>query len=387
MGVIGYGKRIDSVIQRHFRKLAPDLRVTDIVDPDEEGVRRRLAECDRADARFHPDIKSLLRDGKVDAVAIGTRCNLHAPYAAQVAATDLPLFLEKPVAVSMPQLVALARAFEKSRCQVVVSFPLRISPLCTLARRYLDAQAVGRPQHILAVNYVPNGLIYYTSAYRDYKITQGLFLQKATHDFDYMCHLMNAPIKRVAAMASFGRVYGGRKKAGLRCSACRETAVCLESPENLSRHDFNHPTGDHWCAFSRDLGTPATGMLEDHSSALLEFANGVQGVYTQVFYARRDAAARGAIISGYLGTLRFDWHANTLWRIRHHEPFSDTIKGDEAASNSGGDMELARDFIGLIEGRIVRSRTPIETGIHSASVCLAARESARRGCFLSVRQF
>ena len=73
-------------------------------------------------------------------------------------------------------------------------------------------------------------------------------------------------------------------------------------------------------------------MNEDSSSALLEFASGAHGVYTQVFYARRDAATRGATISGYRGTLSFDWYTNELKRVRHHAPFSDTIKAGGGAS-------------------------------------------------------
>ncbi|MGB0605985.1 MAG: gfo/Idh/MocA family oxidoreductase, partial [Candidatus Latescibacterota bacterium] len=127
-------------------------------------------------------------------------------------------------------------------------------------------------------------------------------------------------------------------------------------------------------------------LNEDCSSALLEFASGAHGVYTQVFYARRDAGRRGAIISGYDGTVDFDWFRGDLRRIRHHAPFSATESASGTASHFGGDLELARDFIDLIQGRIRTSRTPIATGIQSAYACLAARESAQKNRYISVRQ-
>jgi predicted dehydrogenase len=136
--------------------------------------------------------------------------------------------------------------------------------------------------------------------------------------------------------------------------------------------------------FSRACGTPETGTNEDTSSALLEFANGVHGVYTQVFYARRDAAARGAVISGYHGTVDFDWYRNDLKRIRHHEPFSDIIKGAEGAGHFGGDKELARNFLAMIKGG-QEPAADIRTGVQSVRTCLAARQSARTGEFVSVR--
>jgi len=386
LGVVGYGSRIDGVIQHNLRKVDPDVRVVGVVDPDEEGVRRRLAESDRADVAFYADLDSMVRRGKLDALAIGTRCNLHTPYAVQAARYDIPLFLEKPVAIDLRQARALERAFAGSRCPVVVSFPLRVSPLCVLARQYIADGAVGNPVHVAATNYVPYGTVYWEDEYRNWKITQGLFLQKATHDLDYLMYLMDSPIVRVAAMKTVGRVFGGEKRAGLVCSQCGEQDTCPESPRNRARHGTSGVREDHPCVFSVDCGSADDNTLnEDCSSALVEFASGAHGIYTQVFYARRDAAVRGATVSGYLGTVSFDWYTNELRRVRHHAPFSATERAGEGASHFGGDMELAHDFIDVIRGRGT-SRTPIETGIQSVYACLAAKASSERGRFVQVRQ-
>jgi len=54
-------------------------------------------------------------------------------------------------------------------------------------------------------------------------------------------------------------------------------------------------------------------------------------------------------------------------------------------SHFGGDIELGRDFIGVIQGK-TKSRTPIEAGIQSVYACLAAKTSAEKGRFQKVRQ-
>jgi predicted dehydrogenase len=385
LGVVGHGGRISGMIKSCFREVAPDLRVVGIVDPDEAGARARLAECDRQEAVFYADLPALVRHAKLDALAIGTRCHLHTPYAIAAAAYDLPLFLEKPVAISMAQAVALEEAFVNSMCQAVVSFPLRVSPLCELTRQYIADGAVGSPEHILATNYVPYGTVYWDHEYRRFDITQGLFLQKATHDLDYMMYLMDSPIVRVAAMHTRGRIFGGHRPAGLVCSKCSEAETCHESPANRKRQSAGGTLADHPCVFGEDCGSSAAGMNEDSSSAILEFASGVHGVYTQVFYTRRDAGTRGATVSGYQGTLSFDWYTNQLRRVRHFAPFSDVIKAGGDASHFGGDTELAHDFIGLIQGKC-SPRTPIQTGLQSVYSCLAAKESAETGQFVKVRQ-
>ena len=385
LGVVGYGCRIHRLISGVFRQLEPDLKVVGIVDPNEGGVRQRLAASDRQDVVFYKDLDAMVRQGKPDALAVGTRCNLHTPYAIKAALYDLPLYLEKPVAINMRQAAALERAFCKSRCQVVVSFPMRVSPLCELTRDYIRKDAIGPPVHIASVNYVPYGTVYWEAEYRNFDITQGLFLQKATHDFDYMSYLMGSPIVRIAAMATWDQVFGGTKKAGLVCSQCGEQEQCLESPQNRRRNQTSGSQEDHPCLYSVDTGSPNSGRNEDCSSALVEFASGAHGVYSQVFFTRRNAGARGAIVSGYMGTLNFDWFTNELRYVRHHAPFSATENAAADTSHFGGDMELAENFIGVIRGS-TKSRTPIADGIQSAYACLAAKESATKRRFVKVRQ-
>ena len=386
LGVVGHGGRISDVVKSCLREVEPDVRVVGIVDPDEAGARQRLADCDKPDAVFYDTLDEMVRRAKLDGLMIGTRCNLHSPYAVEAAQYDLPLYLEKPVAISMEQAQALEKAYQNSKGQVVVSFPLRVSPLCAMCKRLLDEGAVGSCEHILAVNYVNYGTCYFDLEYRNFEITQGLFLQKATHDFDYMSYLMGSEIVRVAAMGSYGRVFGGDKPAGLMCSKCDEVESCLESPQNRKRNRSGGGLEDHPCLFGSDVGSAATGMNEDSSSALVEFANGAKGVYTQVFYTRRDAATRGATISGYNGTVMFDWYQNELKRVRHHEAFTDIIRAGEGLSHFGGDTELAYDFVNLMKGKGT-SRTPIETGLRSVYACLAAKESAETGKFVPVRQW
>ena len=391
LGVVGFGFRASGMINEVFRKVESDIRVVGVVDPDQQGVQQRLADCDKKDVVFYKDLKQMVAQAKPDGLVIGTRCHQHTPYAIEAAEYDIPLYLEKPVAISAEQAISLEQAFQNSRCEVVVSFPARTSPLCNLAKKHIEQGSLGSCEHIAAVNYVPYGTVYWEEDYRNYQITQGLFLQKATHDFDYMSYLMGSPIVRVGAMATFGRVFGGKKPAGLRCSQCEEADACLESPENRRR---NNPSGenvwsfyyaDHPCTFGIDCGSADSGTNEDSSSALLEFASGAHGIYTQVFFVRRDAAARGATISGYMGTLSFDWYKNSLRKVLHHEPFTEEISGGERLSHFGGDIELAYDFLDVIRGK-GGPRSTIWNGIQSVYACLAAKESAQKGRFVKVRQ-
>ena len=98
LGVIGLGNRISGMV-KNMVEHDTEFHVTDVLDPDEPGARTRLPEADRSTARFHTSLSALLRRGRPDALLIGTRCDLHARYAAAAATAGLPLFLEKPIAI------------------------------------------------------------------------------------------------------------------------------------------------------------------------------------------------------------------------------------------------------------------------------------------------
>lgn len=358
LGIIGLGQRLAHMLSC-FQASDPSLLVVGVVDPDSAAALARLPAEKRAGIRFFDTLAALLREARPNALAIGTRCDLHASYAIDAAATGLPLFLEKPVATTLADARALERAFADSPAEVVVSFPLRVSALASMTKAKIDAGSIGRLEHILAVNYVPYGDVYFNSWYRDQSITQGLFLQKATHDLDYVAHLVGSPIVRVAAMAQHGRVF--RDKS------------------------LEPAGGDPTRAYHPTIGTPETGMNEDASSALLEFANGVQGVYTQIFYTKHHGAARGATLSGKDGTLRFDWYRNDLQLHRHAEAVTELTRPPEGLNHFGGDSVLADNFVAVIKGQ-ARSASPISAGLRSVYACLAAKESAATGRFVQVQQ-
>ena len=245
---------------------------------------------------------------------------------------------------------------------------------------------------MLATNYVPYGICFFdTYTYQSFSHTHGLFTQKATHDFDCMMFVMGSSITRVGCVTSYGRVFGGHKHSGLKCSECEETETCLESPMNRRMNGsdpgeggvFSAP-GDHLCPFSLDVGTPETGMNDDSSTTVMEFASGAQGCYVQVVYTRRDTGQRHHIYSGYHGTLQLDWYKNEVRRVRHHEPLTDlTAVGGN--SHALGDYALVRNFLDIIQGK-GKPFSTLQHGLQSIYACLAAQESSLTNQFVEVRQ-
>ncbi len=377
LGVIGMGARATHILATAMEQ-DPSVRLALVVDQDHAAAKERLAEkkIETTRTRWLSDAARIAdRTGELDGVIIGTRCDSHARVAQDVAPLRIPVFLEKPVGVTRDQLEALRVAYAGRDDQVVVSFPLRMSPLFEKVRDVVRRGRLGKINQITAVNFVPYGGVYFGQWYRDTATTGGMWLQKATHDFDYLCELAMADPTGVMAMDT-RRVYGGDMPEDLRCSACDLTATCPESPRNIALRGDDGGMGkeDHLCAFSKSI------THHDAGSAMIMFDNGVHAAYSQNFVSRRGAFSRGARITGYEATLVFDWADETMTITEHHGKSIETIKvgGDEG--HHGGDEQLVRNFLEVIRGDDV-SRAPLRYGLRSAALCQAARDSAASGRF------
>ncbi len=381
LGVVGLGLRSAGMV-RVICGADPAVQVAAIADPNPSACARAqsagAAIPGLEQARIYENVGALLAESDdLDGFVVGTPCNLHAPVAAQLAVRRLPLFLEKPVAVNWEQLDQLGRAWQGMEDRVVVSFPLRLSPLLAKALEIIQSGRLGTINQIQAINNVPYGGVYYGQWYRDYAKTGGLWLQKATHDFDYLNVLAGAEPTHLTAMHG-RRIYGGDLPADLVCSQCDRTVDCMESPRNLVIRGEDGGTllgkkvsadADHACLFSRSI------KHQDCGSAMILYANGIHACYTQNFVSRRSAATRGATIVGYKATLRFDWYTDRITLISHHTDQVEQIDVKPTSTHSGGDQALAESFIAVLRGR-EQSRANLRAGLLSVAMCLTARKAA-----------
>lgn len=377
IGIIGYGTRMHYFLDR-LLELDAGVEVAAVADIDTAKAASLLAEkgITAPAVRLYADADEMLEREALDGVLIGTRCKLHAEMAVKVMKRNLPLFLEKPVGITFADLQLLSEAAETSSSEVVVSFPLRNTPVARLAKEIIDSGRLGSIEHAQAVNNVPYGGVYYHSWYRDESETGGLFLQKATHDLDCLNFLLGLRPVSVSAMAS-KRVFKGDKPAGLRCGDCADNRVCPESPYVLKRFREEEVTGDQ-CAFATDTGN------HDSASVLIRYETGMHAVYSQNFYSRKEAARRGARLIGYEGTVEFDWYRDEVKVFMHSTPRVETYKLEAAKlPHFGGDSALALNFIGVMEGR-EKSATPLSMGIASALTCLEAERSSASDTFRSI---
>ncbi len=375
IGLIGCGNRLSSLLG-HLEK-EEDMVIAAVADPRVDDMAKKF---EGKNAALYPDAESMLAAEALDGVMIGTRCSLHTPMALLAAKKGVPIFLEKPVSTSYEQLEALKALLPMSE-KVVVSFPLRVGKIAETVKELLDSGVVGTVEHVQAYNNVYYGRGYYHKWYRDDKETGGLFLQKATHDVDYIQYLLggNLPV-RVCAMKS-KQIFKGDMPAGQKCADCPKKKECPESPQNVAAYGSGSGHGfGEYCCFAVDTGN------EDSGSCIIEYESGMHVVYSQNFFVRKGAGKRGARLMGYLGTLEFDFNTGVITVFRHNEDKTIRYEIGTGGGHGGGDAILVANFADVVRGKDV-SHTTLLDGLRSADICLAARESADTKRFVDCTVF
>lgn len=375
LAFIGYGLRSATMMDA-FAKAGEPVRVSAIADPRAEELKQQHTGDEMfAGTRYYTDSEAMLQMENPDAVFIGTRCSLHARLAEMVLRRRLPLFLEKPVCVSRAQHRSLAEAGIGQDDRVMVSFPLRFAAVTAAMKQLLDSGVLGRITMVQAVNNVPYGSVYFHSWYRDEDETGGLYLQKATHDIDYIHYLLNRRIVQAAAMSA-KLYFKGDHPAGLRCPVCPERLTCPESSHNVHYLYKEEVTGDH-CCFAEDTGN------NDNDAVIMTAEDGTIISYSQSFTVKKSAGRRGARFLGTEGSAEFDFYTG---EIRHDSYRTGSISRQTVTPLSpahfGGDEGIARAFLRMLAGE--PSEAPLSAGLQSAAVCLAAKQSAEEGRFVRV---
>jgi predicted dehydrogenase len=382
IAIIGCGARVSYLIKLIIEdyQYKDSLKLKAICDINVEKVKKNLDtyNVDYSEVEFFTDADEMLDNNELSGVMIGTRCDLHTFFAEKVIKRGIPLFLEKPIATTredLKKLYKLRQKYPEMNEKTVVSFPLRTTVLLEKAKEIVNSGKIGKIQDIQAYNNVSYGRVYYKSWYRDDNITQGLFLQKATHDFDYINYLV-ADLKptMVCAMES-KQVFKGDKPAGLSCSDCDERYTCLESSILIRNVFSDEPYGDG-CSYAVDTGN------EDSSSAIIRYENGMHMTYSQNFFVRKGGGERGAKIFGENGTMNFSWDKNKIDVFLHFEPIVETYDfTGVSGGHGGGDNMLARNFAKMLcENE--KSKTTLDSGLLSVLMCICAKESSMSNQFI-----
>jgi predicted dehydrogenase len=129
--------------KQHIRLIGenPHCELCSIVAPD------HVANHEIARSRDVPLFHSLddcLRAGNVDGVIIASPNEFHAEQASLCIEAGIPVLIEKPITVTVPEGETLVALAERTNAKVMVGHHRAHSPLLSLARQIIDSGRLGR---------------------------------------------------------------------------------------------------------------------------------------------------------------------------------------------------------------------------------------------------
>jgi predicted dehydrogenase len=160
-----------------------------IVEPN-EAIGREVARLHGG--RLFPSLEAALAGTKVDAAIVAVPTQEHFAAARTLIERGVHVLVEKPIAATEEEGVALVRLAAEKGVVLAVGHVERFNPAVVALKAHLDKGALGRVFQVRAARIGP-----FPARIRDV----GVALDLATHDLDVMRWLLGADVVRVYAEA------------------------------------------------------------------------------------------------------------------------------------------------------------------------------------------
>lgn len=194
IGVIGAGR----IGKLHSENIATRLRGASLAAVADVN----LSAAQQVAEQFHApralaDYRPILEDPGVDAIAICSATNTHAQIIQEAAARGKHIFCEKPVDLDLRKIEHALTAVERAGVKFQVGFNRRFDPSFAKVRELVTTGKIGVP-HVLRITSrdpAPPPLEYV-------KVSGGIFLDMAIHDFDMTRFLSGSEVREVYAIGA-----------------------------------------------------------------------------------------------------------------------------------------------------------------------------------------
>ena len=383
LAVIGVGNRGRDVYARWALAHPDEARVVAVADPDPE---RRASMAERhgigPSGRFESWEDLLSGPGRADAVVIATPDRMHVAPALRALELGYDILLEKPIAPTREETLALSRAAAGGG-SITVAHVLRYTPFFTTLKRLLDDGRIGR---LMTMQYTENiGYWHFAHSYvrgnwRRADQSSPLILAKSCHDLDIMRWLAGAPCRKVS---SFGELRHFRREnmppgAPERCiDGCPAGEACPFNAVTFYVEGLADADGWPVSVIAEDTGREGRlralregpygrcvyrcdNDVVDQQVAIFEFENGVTAAFNVTGFTEENTRTlklmgshgelRGHLDKGELEVRTFGRPSRRGGTIRSGAPH-ETITVPAGGGHAGGDDGLMRAFVDRVRRR------------------------------------
>lgn len=393
---IGAGNRTNKYLE-YVRKNPDKARLIGVVELNDLRRQKVADEFDLDASCCYTDYRDFFRSPlKADAVMICTPENKHFEPAMLAIEAGYHVLLEKPIAQTLEECLAIGEAARRKNVIVSVCHVLRYHPYFIKLKELACSGELG---NIISINHCTSVGVdrathsFVRGLWSREADTNPMLISKCCHDIDFLLWLTKTRCRKIT---SFGSLRWFRSKnapegSAERCIDCKVEAQCPFSAVDLYRvrrdwiSNFDIPQGKTIDQVIEDeLREGKYGRciyhcdndVVDHQIVSMEMDSEVTINFSMDLFTLKDhrkthiCLTEGEIDGNetLLRVRRFRGGAETVYDFSNlsHQPF-----------HAGADLDIVADFIDAIHSEEKYLRTSIDLSVESHRICFEAERSRK----------
>jgi predicted dehydrogenase len=394
--ILGAGGQ-GSMFSRWIREHSDCARVVAVADPDP--VRRKRVADDHKlgnDAQYERWEELLAKPKLADVVVNTTMDRMHLPSSVKALSLGYHMILEKPMATSLADCIAIDRARREFKRIVAIDHCMRYTAIYQELKRLVDSGVIGELvsfDQLEAVEHLHQSHSFVRGNWGNESRSTFMLLAKSCHDVDILAHLTGKPCLRVSSFGSlkyFNKEHAPKGAPQFCTDGCPAEATCAYSSlkvyatqngswipghAGFTQTNFEerlealrHSRFDR-CVFQTD------NDVVDHQVVAFEFEGGITGTFTMTAFT--PFGGRFLRLHGTHGFIRAESDTGSIEIHRHADRKVDKIVIPTTVHNSADDC-IMRNFIQALrqnEPNLVH--TPTDESLRTHTIAFAAEKSRR----------
>lgn len=366
-GVAGNGLR--GGLARYAHNPAMGMSVVAVCDVRPERLDK-AREWYGEELRTYLEFDELLQDDDLDAIFVLTPDHLHEEQACKALESGRAVYLEKPMAISVEGADRILGSAVRSGSVLYVGHNMRHMNFVVEMKRLIDRGEVGQVRAIWCRHFVGNGGdFYFRDWHADRRYSNGLLLQKGSHDIDVIHWLAGGYTAAAQAFGgSFVYAEGGKRRQS-------PAPVPSWTSDDLVRH---------WPPRSLPDLNPVIDV-EDLSLVQMQLDNGVLATYDQCHFT--PDYWRNFTVIGDEGRLENFGDSGPgscirLWNGRcSYDAFGhETVEvAEEKGGHGTADQRCVEEFVAVLRGDRPSAVNSSVAARQAVAAACAATASLRSG--------
>ncbi len=397
-----------------YQKIHPErMKVAAIADID-EGKLKMAAE----DLHVPPEMcfksaeEMLSREKLADVLIVATQDQQHIGHALAGLERGYDLILEKPIATTPEDCIAIRDAARRLNRKVAVCYVLRYTTFYRTIKHIIQSGKIGDVVNIDAVEnvgYWHQAHSFVRGNWSNCERSSPMILQKSCHDLDILNYLIGSPCDSISSFGSLSYFNAAHKPEGAAdycldcpyCDSCVYSAKQIYlSPETETKRPWVRcvvaPTGGvdavkealkrgpyGRCVFACD------NDVVDHQSVAIRYENGVTVSFTMSAFSAE--VFRSIRVMGTRGEIEGEQRSNII----RCTPFGGETEvydinklATDLSGHGGGDNQLLTDFFDETSEGHEEAISGIYSAIESHIMAFAAEYSRlHNGESVQLKQF